>query len=93
MPESPTKGSATVLVLRETALQSVISDTYSLLCAGVLIGIGVWVGSTAMEWAGFCGFVLFMTGRALRGNSRRSPQEAADFLRDEFGVTATPRAA
>ena len=84
----------TVIILSETPAQSIVSDTYSFFLAVALIGIGVYLASSAMEWLGFIlvSLKLIGGGMMLAKRGRKTPQQAADYLRDEFGVTASPKA-
>ena len=62
----------------------------NLLVAGIqvgIIGIGVWVNSTAMQWAGFLAVVLVVWAWA-KARPARTPQEAADHLREKYGAVA-----
>ena len=85
MTDTPTKPS--VLLIRESAWQSIVSDTYSAIAAIGVMGIGWWLNSSAMQW---CGFLLFWITLAAntKDDKRRSPQDAADYLKSEYGVTA-----
>ena len=76
-----------VMLLHETVWQSVARDITSAVMVVGLIGSGVWVGSTAMQWLGF---ILFWLVLLVRANSkiRYTPQQAADYLKERYGVTA-----
>ena len=80
-----------VTMIRESMTESVIKDIISLTLLVVVIGIGKWCDSSAMQWAGFAMFTVMSIVASNLGNSRKSPQEAADWLRDEFNVVASPK--
>jgi len=47
-----------VIIIRESTLESVISDTYSI---GALVGavlLGWWIGSDALQW--IAGIIMFL---------------------------------
>lgn len=74
--------------------RSILSDTYSTLTLGGLIGVGVVVDSGAMQWAGFLFAVMWMFARVSNraSRARKTAQEAANYLRDKYGVVPTPPA-
>ena len=41
-----------IVILRETLLQSIIIDIFTLLTTVGMVGIGVWLESTALQWVG-----------------------------------------
>ena len=54
-----------------------------------LIGVGVVVGSAAMQWAGFVTLGLILIAWvAATAALRMTPQQAADHLHKQYGVTA-----
>ncbi len=57
-----------------------------------LFSVGWFFESAAMQWFAFVACFVILVGRATQKVKRCSPQEAADFIRDEYGVTAdTPK--
>lgn len=80
-----------IVVLRETWQASLISDAGSFAMAITLTGVGRWMGSDALQWIGALIYFLCMISIAMRPRTRKTPQQAADWLRDTFGVTATKR--
>lgn len=83
-----------VIFITESFRDSVLRDLASTAFAVLVIGIGVGLHSDAMQWAGFflTGLILMKGAQWMRSeNPERTPQEAADFLRDEYGVTAAPK--
>lgn len=79
-----------VLYIHETLWQSIARDVSTFLMLASVIGLGWWMQSSAMQWAGFimCALaILNRVGRVYK-KSKMSPQEAADRLYDQFGVTA-----
>ena len=76
-------------VLHESLRESIISDVSTLITTVFVIGIGVFLGSSAMQWAGF--IMLAVTVLVLASGKRsrgRSPQHLADYLYEEYGVVA-----
>ncbi len=86
-----TKEKPTVLVVHETVAQSLASDMISVALAIGLIGIGHWFGSAVMEWFGFILASMSLVSRAANHgrSARRTPQQAADYIRDKWGVVST----
>ena len=82
-----------ILLLRETIAESIISDVVTVITLVVIIALAVYVfKSEAMQWVGGIMFFLWLLARAARiglGRTWRSPQEAADYLRDKYGATAS----
>lgn len=68
----------TIIVIDEKPIESIIRDTYSIISAFVLIGIGVYLGSSAMEWFGFLMviIIIFTKASGLRKNMSMTPDEA-----------------
>ena len=68
----------TVIVIEEKPVESIIRDTYSVVSAFVLIGIGVYLGSWAMEWFGFLMAIIVIFARAagVRKKMSMTPDEA-----------------
>lgn len=78
-----------VLILHERWAESIIKDTCSLGGAVATIALGWWLGSVAMQWLGFCLFGLLCLAYGVHGGKvRMPPQEAADYLRKTYGVSA-----
>lgn len=65
-----------------------IATSYAVLAS--LIGVGLWIDSPALQWAGagmwFIG--VFAMASAQIQNTLRSPQQAADYLHVKYGVAA-----
>lgn len=81
-----------VMVITESFWESIVRDIVTFAAVVIPIGIGNFVGSSAMEWAGFILTAFFIMGRLARlckEQTRFSPAEAAAFLRDKYGVTAS----
>lgn len=71
-----------VIVIRETVMESWISDasTYALFMA--LIGPGVYLGSSAMQWAGL---IIALVTCLAKANARRkdmTKEEAIKFIHE-----------
>jgi hypothetical protein len=56
-----------------------------------LIGIGILTGSDAMQWVGAILAMLSLVGMAKSHSdrSKKTPQEAADYLTRNFGVVGS----
>ncbi|WP_029554801.1 hypothetical protein [Xanthobacter sp. 91] len=52
-----------IIIIHETAAQSIVSDAVTLATFGAMIGIGVWMGSDAMQWTGGICFFCWMLAR------------------------------
>lgn len=50
-------------------------------------GLGWWLDSSAMQWFGFVLLFVIMIGRANSQIKKFTPQEAADWLCDEYDVS------
>ena len=74
----------------ETPLQSIIRDVVSTATLVFLMGAGVLMHSTAMQWFGFVLSALWIIGRVkiASDKARMSPQAAADIIFKKFGVRA-----
>lgn len=80
-----------IVILSETTGESIKRDVVSFGMLFILIGAGVAMDSSAMQWAGFILGALSIIGRAariLKSSPRYTPQAAADMLSKDFGVTA-----
>lgn len=80
-----------ILVINESLAQSLGRDIGSFATIAGLIGLGAYIGSSAMEWAGFLIAALIICGRSQKLGKGLSPQAAADWLASEYGVTGAPR--
>ena len=71
-----------VIVLRESWKSSIASDAVTLATVIAPIGVGVWLDSAAMQWAGFMLFALSVVGRAARktADGRMSVDQAIAHL-------------
>lgn len=81
-----------IIVVHESPMQSVIKDTYTFAAVVGIIGVGWLLGSDAMQWIGFVILSVIALARAgsISKKFRYTPQEAADLLRDRWGVVASP---
>ena len=71
-----------VVILRETWAKSIASDAGKALSFAVMIGLGVYLDSSAMQWVGGGLFFLAMMSRAMRktADGRMSIDEAITHL-------------
>lgn len=77
-----------IVIHEENFWLSVVRDTYTFLIAFALIGAGVLLDSAAMQWMGFVLTALFLIAKAsgLKSRAMKTPQEAANYLWDKYGV-------
>jgi hypothetical protein len=54
----------TVIIIRETMLEGLVSDLGTVAVFGGLIGVGWFLDSTAMQWGGFVIGCVYLLGRA-----------------------------
>lgn len=47
-----------IIILRETAFQSIVSDLATAAILLSCVGLGIWTGSTALQWVG--GFIAMI---------------------------------
>lgn len=80
-----------VVIIRETLLKSIFRDVVSTAMAFALILPGVFVGSAAMQWAGFVAFLIIVGkwAKQLRGSYDMSIQDARKML-DELEAANDP---
>ena len=73
-----------LIVIREGWLESAKKDALSVLCAFAMIGPGVLLNSSAMQWAGFFVLLLIAVSRAsgLREKHAMTLEEAEAYLAD-----------
>lgn len=79
------------ILLHETVFQAIVKDFVTFLTTFILIGLGVLIGSTVMQVFGAIVAVLLVLSKAIRamkGFPILTPQQAADKLKKDFGVTA-----
>jgi len=51
-----------IIIIRESVVSSIIKDVSSLALVAALISLGVYLGSTAMQWFGFlCACLAFVS--------------------------------
>lgn len=83
----------TIIILHETVMQSWLRDIGTFAMTVGVISVGVILNSDAMQWVGAAMLILTAISRAgaILRNTRMTSQQAADILRDKFGVFATPR--
>lgn len=79
---------AEIIIVHEKPWHSIVSDAGTFVLIFVIIGAGRWMDSEAMQWLGFFVLCLAAISRPSRWN-RITPQEAADYLAERFGVRGT----
>lgn len=69
-----------IVFVYETFLQSVAADIVTFIMAVSLIGVGVYLESTAMQWMAFVIFFTFMI--SVTTKKRMSREDAIEFLKN-----------
>ena len=82
-----------VMLVVEGVKQSIIKDAFTFVMVTSLIWIGVVLNSNAMQWFGAFMAMICILGAFKKyiKNQTMTPQQAADYLRDNYGVTAEQR--
>lgn len=70
----------TIIILRESVVGSLFRDAGSFCVVAGLIGVGVWVGSTAMQWAGFVMGAFYIMARGSKVANHLTIPEARKLL-------------
>lgn len=95
MTSEPNKVAPQIIIIRETMWQSIVSDAVSFCTVVGVIGVGWWLGSSAMQWAGFCmlGVVAFArAGAQTAQKNRRTIAEAQAYLSELAKAHDAPKA-
>ena len=81
---------AHVILIDHGPRRRLLAAMISFLFIAAVIGAGRWMESAAMQWLGF--LVLILTALSWsatdRKNSLKTPQQAADWLAETYGVRA-----
>lgn len=77
-----------VKIIRESLRASILSDVVTLLSTFIIIGVGIFADSNAMQWIGFIFVMIFILGRGLGDKDTFTPQECANWLKKEYNVQA-----
>lgn len=67
-----------------TAYDGLMSNASSFVMIAGIIGLGVFLDSNAMQWAGFIIAALFIVARAMR-TKKMTEDEAFEFLKSRRG--------
>jgi hypothetical protein len=70
----------TIIILRETVVGSWLRDAGSFAVAAGLIGVGVWVGSGAMQWSGFLLSAIYILARTSKAAKHLTIPQARALL-------------
>lgn len=54
-----------ILIMREPLWESLAKDTFSCVVLLGLVGVGIWAGSSAMQWAGAVIWMVWMPSKAV----------------------------
>lgn len=76
--------------VRESLARTITNDLTDAATLLAMIGVGVWLDSSALQWIAGLLFMLIVVERSLRQQRRRTAQETADWLAKEFDVRAKP---
>ena len=79
----------TIIVIHETWIESAKRDLFSVICVGAIIGPGVFLGSSAMQWFGFLMLLVIVVSRVvgLRKKMGMTPDEAMAKIKELAGDT------
>ena len=69
-----------VIVLYETVLQSWLRDAGTFVMVLALIGVGVWLESSPMQWVGAIMFFIALVVRAVKVGEYMTVEEAREHL-------------
>lgn len=77
-----------IIIIYQSMFESIISSLVDCVLAVGLIGIGVYLHSSAMQWFGFIvtSLVMISKSQRLTKNNKKTPQQAANYLYEKFGV-------
>lgn len=78
--------SPTVIILKEPLLSSIASDLFTLAMFAAMIGLGVYLQSTAMQWAGAVVFFISTIVMAAARGSRLTIAQARAKLDEIEGI-------
>lgn len=73
-----------VITDQETVAQSWLKDAFSYLIIVAIIGTGVLLHSSAMQWVGFLMLVIGVFGRIQGKTPKRTPEEAIKFIQEKY---------
>lgn len=74
-----------IIILHETTVQAWVGDASSVVMFVALIGIGVWLDSSAMQWVGaILGFITIIGKAVSRQNKCKMTIAAARVRLDEI---------
>ena len=73
-----------VIILRETILESIIKDVFTLGSLAVLVGIGVVLSSEALQWIGAIFWMLIFVSKESREVKHSYTLEEAKTLIDKL---------
>jgi phage gp46-like protein len=79
-----------ILLLHENLWESVISDLMTMGSLSCVTLLAWWLDSTFLAVFGACLWLIGVMARVhnIAEKRRKTPQEAADYLKREYGVTA-----
>jgi hypothetical protein len=59
-----------LLIVHETVAQSIIKDAVSAFTLLSMVGVGIWVDSSALQWVAGLLWVLWMLGKSINMSNR-----------------------
>lgn len=79
-----------IILIQESVRNSIISDTYTMGSLFFVVLLAWWLDSTFLAVFGAAMWLLSAMAKAhvMSEKRRKSPQEAANYLKSEYGVTA-----
>ena len=77
----------TVIMIHETVLGSWLKDLGSVITLLGTVGIGVWIGSSALQWIAGLVWIVWLISRASKeGRFRGPPADAIRWLEETYKI-------
>lgn len=77
-----------IVLSKAPLLKLLTRSVITLMTVVGIIGVGLYLQSEAMQWAGFVLLIFIAIGNGINPPKNKTPQQAADYLLKEYGVTA-----
>jgi hypothetical protein len=74
------KKATQIIILHESVAQSWARDASSFALALAMIGVGVWLESSAIQWIGWFVWLVVLTTLASNATKKMTIKEAREFL-------------
>lgn len=76
-----------IVLSKRPLLQQIRSAVLTCITIFVVIGVGWYLKSVPMQWAGFGLLTFVAIAQGINPPKHRTPQQAADFLLEKYNVT------